>query len=326
VIAEPRQRRSVAWQGAPLSSEPPGVRYLDQRALPHEVRYESATDVDALIEAIRCLAIRGAPAIGIAGAYGVVLARRTIADATLCQAALARLREARPTAINLAWAVDRVAAAVDPFAEAEALHREQIRVDAAIADVALPLFRPEMRLLTHCHTGGVATAGSGTALGAFIAAHRAGRLAHVWVDETRPLLQGARLTLWELQAEGVPATLIVDAAAAALMAQGRVDAVMVGADRIARNGDTANKIGTYALAIAARYHGIPFYVAAPKMTIDERIADGAAMHIEQRSADEVRCIAGYEVAAVGAVENPAFDITPHTLITAIVTEDGLWRL
>jgi methylthioribose-1-phosphate isomerase len=300
------------------------VVYLDQRLLPQETRYVRASTVDDIVEAIRSLAVRGAPAIGVFGAYGVALLRRTIAgDAAFAEAA-ARVREARPTAVNLAWAVDRVVAAEDPLAEARAIHEEQVAIDAAIAENGLELISKNARVLTHCNTGPLATAGGGTALGVIIGAHRAGKKPRVYVDETRPLMQGSRLNYFELQNAGVDVVLQADSAAAIAMARQDIDLVIVGADRIARNGDTANKIGTYGLAILAAHHGIPFYVAAPRSTFDFSIESGDQIPIEERSADEITSIAGRRIAPEGAVVyNPAFDVTPGRLITGFVTECGI---
>lgn len=294
------------------------VGYVDQRALPQAVVRTRATTVDAIVEAIRTLGVRGAPAIGIFGAYGVALAAQLHAGDALRDAAR-RIREARPTAVNLAWAVDRVLAQTDGdyLAEAQRIHAEQRDIDARIGRASVELFPKRGTVLTHCNTGPIATGGDGTALGCFIAAHRAGKALHVYVDETRPLLQGARLTMFELREAGVPCTLIVDSAAAITMQRKDVAAVVVGADRIARNGDTANKIGTYGVAIAAAHHGIPFYVAAPRSTFDFALADGNAIPIEERAADEVR------VAHDDAVYNPAFDVTPGRLITGFITEYGI---
>lgn len=310
--------RSVVWDDAEQC-----VQYVDQRLLPQQYLRFHARSIAELVTAIKALAIRGAPAIGIAGAYGVVLAERLCPSPDEFWHAVQQLREARPTAINLAWAVDRVAGASERLEAARAIHTEQIASDRLIAHSALRLFPRAAQVITHCHTGALATAGEGTALGAIIFAHRNGQVAHVYVDETRPLLQGARLTMWELQQAGVPATLLIDGAAAALMASGKIHLAMVGADRIAQNRDTANKIGTYALAIAARFHSLPFYVAAPRMTFDETIATGADIVIEERYAEEVRSFGGMRVAADGPVYNPAFDVTPSSLISKIVTEDGL---
>jgi methylthioribose-1-phosphate isomerase len=296
-----------------------GVGYLDQRALPRAVVRERATTVDDVVDAIRTLAVRGAPAIGIFGAYGVVLAARLHAhDRAAYENAAARIRAARPTAVNLAWAVDRVLQARGAeLVEARRIHDEQRDVDRRIAEASIELFPASGNVLTHCNTGPIATGGDGTALGCFIAAHRAGKQLHVFVDETRPLLQGARLTMFELREANVPSTLIVDSAAAITMQRRAVRAVVVGADRIARNGDTANKIGTYGVAIAAAHHAIPFYVAAPRSTFDFSLASGDEIPIEERDADEVR------IAPDDAVYNPAFDVTPARLITGIITEYGV---
>ena len=258
------------------------VGFLDQRALPRAVVRERATNVESVVEAIRTLAVRGAPAIGIFGAYGVALAARLHAgDRAAYEHAAAQIRAARPTAVNLAWAVDRVLATAPggELAEARRIHDEQRDVDQHIAQASVVLFPANGNVLTHCNTGPIATGGDGTALGCFVAAHRAGKALHVFVDETRPLLQGARLTMFELREAGVPCTLIVDSAAAITMQRKAVRAVVVGADRVARNGDTANKIGTYGVAIAAAHHGIPFYVAAPRSTFDFALDSGDAIPI-----------------------------------------------
>ena len=277
---------SVWWSPAG-DGVPAGVGYIDQRRIPHDVIRSVASSVDDIVETIATLAVRGAPAIGIFGAYGVALARELYAgDRAAFRAAASRIRGARPTAVNLAWAVDRVL----------------------------------------CNTGPLATGGSGTALAVFFAAHNAGKKLHVYVDETRPLLQGARLTTFELAQAGVPATLIADGAAAATMRAKKVTAVVVGADRIARNGDTANKIGTYGVAIAAAHHGIPFYIAAPRSTIDFETRDGAAIEIEERAPGELRALGGVATAPADvAVYNPAFDVTPGRLIAGIITEYGVAR-
>lgn len=310
---------AVAWDGD-------AVAYLDQRLLPHETTRKRATTLDEIEAAIKTLAVRGAPAIGIFGAYGVALMRDAIADDAAFRAAADRIRDARPTAVNLTWAVDRVLAAEDMLKEARAIHREQIAMDRAIGDAALDLIPKNANILTHCNTGPIATAGGGTALGAIIAAHRAGKKPRVFVDETRPLLQGGRLTYWELQQAGVDATLQVDGAAAIAMQRKKIDLVIVGADRIARNGDTANKIGTYGLAILAAHHGIPFYVAAPRSTFDFALASGDGIPIEERKSEEVTGFNGARVAPEGAkAYNPAFDVTPGHLVTAFITEYGVVR-
>jgi methylthioribose-1-phosphate isomerase len=309
--------RSVFWD-----AQTPAVGYVDQRLLPNELLVCRAAEIGDLIEAIAGMAVRGAPAIGIAGAYGVALIRQTLPREQQA-AAIRGLRAVRPTAIHLAYAVDRVAAAEDPLREAQEIHREQISSDRTIAVNALRFFPEATRVLTHCHTGALATAGEGTALGAILAAYRAGRVSEVFVDETRPLLQGARLTQWELQQSSVPSTLIIESAAAMLMAAGKIDMVIVGADRIAKNRDTANKIGTYMLAVAAKYHNIPFYVAAPVATFDETLESGRDIVIEERAALEVRGFGNVVHAATGPAFNPAFDVTPSELITAIITEAGI---
>ncbi len=309
----------VAWDGD-------AVRYLDQRLLPHEIRYERARTAAEVEAAIKSLAIRGAPCIGVFAAYGVALLRRTIGDDALFLKEAQRVRESRPTAVNLRWAVDRVLVAADPLEEAQTIHAEQIAIDEAIATNGLDLIPKGARVLTICNTGPLATAGGGTALGVIIAAQRGGKKPRVFACETRPLLQGARLNYLELRQAGVDAVLIVDSAAAIAMQRQRIDLVIVGADRIATNGDTANKIGTYALAILAAHHGIPFYVAAPRSTFDFSIRSGEAIPIEERAAEEVASFGGKQVAVEGAaVYNPAFDVTPGHLVTAFVTESGIVR-
>src|ERR1700693_133503 len=304
------------------------VVYIDQRSLPHELVRKRARNADEVVDAIATLAVRGAPCIGIFGAYGVALARESGGESESFGAAAARIRAARPTAVNLAWAVDRVLAAApsEYLSEARAIHEEQRAVDRAIAEFGAALLPDYCAVLTHCNTGPLATGGEGTALGIIIAAHRSGKRVHVYVDETRPLLQGARLTTFELAAAGVPATLIADAAAAATMRRNKIAAVIVGADRIASNGDTANKIGTYQLAIGAAHHQIPFYVAAPRSTIDFTLADGETIEIEQRRPEEVRAFGGQAMAPRDFdVYNPVFDVPPGHLISAIVTEYGVLR-
>jgi methylthioribose-1-phosphate isomerase len=289
----------------------PRVVLLDQRRLPdEEVELECGT-VDELVEAIRTLAIRGAPAIGVAAAYGVALASARGDD---LEAAAAALAASRPTAVNLTWALAEMRD--DPsVAHARRLHEDEVERCRAMAAHAVELFGRGTRALTHCNAGGLATGGYGSAVGALRAAWERGVLAHVWVDETRPLLQGSRLTAWELESAGIPHAVIADSAAASLMAAGEVDCVVTGADRIAANGDTANKIGTYSLAVLAAHHELPFYVVAPTSTIDPDTPTGADIPIEERSADEVT--------TRFAARNPAFDVTPAALITAIVTEHGV---
>jgi methylthioribose-1-phosphate isomerase len=289
------------------------VVLLDQRRLPGEVAELGCHSAAEVAEAIRTLAVRGAPAIGVAAAYAYALAAERGDDVDEAERVL---RASRPTAVNLGWALDRMRG--EPTRKhARTIHDEEVDRCRRMAAHAVALIAPGTRALTHCNTGGLATGGYGTALGALRAAWEAGRLAHVLVDETRPLLQGARLTAWELDALGIPYAVIADSAAASFMAAGQVDCVVTGADRIAANGDTANKIGTYALAVLARHHGIPFYVVAPTSTVDPETANGAGIPIEERSPDEVT--------PRFAARNPAFDVTPAELITAIVTEEGVHR-
>lgn len=308
------------------------VRLVDQRALPGRLRFVRCTTVDELCGAITTLAVRGAPALGAAGAYGVALAARTEPDRRAVRAAARRLASARPTAVNLAWGVERGLAAFGAggpsaaLATAEAIARDDVRRNRALGRHGAELIPAGATVLTHCNTGSLACVGWGTALGVIRAAAEAGAGLRVLAGETRPLLQGARLTMWELGRLGIPATLLPDGAGAALMAAGEVDLVIVGADRIAANGDVANKIGTYSLAVAARYHGIPFFVAAPTSTIDVATPDGGAIVIEERDPDEVLALAGVRIAPAGAVaRNPAFDVTPARLVDAIITEAGIAR-
>ncbi|MFL6020918.1 MAG: S-methyl-5-thioribose-1-phosphate isomerase [Gaiellaceae bacterium] len=289
----------------------PKVVLLDQRRLPDERVELQCLTVGELVFAIRELAIRGAPAIGVAAAYGLALAAARGDDVDAAAAALAA---SRPTAVNLAWALREMR--VDPTpAHARRLHQQEVDRCRAMAAHAAELFGPGTRALTHCNAGGLATGGYGSAVGALRAAWERGLLTHVWVDETRPLLQGSRLTAWELEAAGIPHAVIADSAAASLMAAGEVDCVVTGADRIAANGDTANKIGTYSLAVAAAHHGIPFYVVAPTSTVDPDTPTGAEIPIEQRAPEELT--------TRFPARNPAFDVTPAELITAIVTEHGV---
>jgi methylthioribose-1-phosphate isomerase len=291
------------------------VVVLDQRCLPDEeveLVCRSAADV---AEAIRTLAVRGAPAIGVAAAYGYALASARGEDLDEAGATLAA---ARPTAVNLAWALAEMRRHDgDPAERARELHRDEVERCRRMAEHAAVLIEPGTRALTHCNTGGLATGGVGTALGALRAAFAQGLVESVFVDETRPLLQGSRLTAWELERAGIPYSVIADSAAGALMARGEVDHVLTGADRIAANGDAANKIGTYALAVLAAHHGIPFTVVAPTSTIDPETATGADIPIEERAAEELT--------SRFAARNPAFDVTPGALIGAIVTEEGIHR-
>jgi methylthioribose-1-phosphate isomerase len=319
----------------------PAVVLLDQTRLPAEERYLTCTDVASLVDAIGRLVVRGAPLLGLAGAYGVALAAYRGEDAAQAAAALA---QARPTAVNLGWGAGRAlaayqaarhasgatgpdaerAAARAALADARSIAAEDAAASEAIAANGLGLVPDRARILTHCNTGALVSAGAGTAFAIILAAHRAGRLAQLWVDETRPLLQGARLTAFEARRAGMPHAVLADAAAASLMAAGEVDLVITGADRIAADGSVANKIGTYGLAVLARHHGVPFVVAAPMSTVDATAADGAAIVVEQRAAEEVTSFAGVPVSPAGSgAYNPAFDITPAALVTALVTEQGV---
>ena len=308
------------------------VRLLDQRALPARLRFLVCSDVDDLVDAIATLAVRGAPALGAAGAFGVVLAARTLRTKREVRAAATRIARARPTAVNLAWGVARGLDAYERGGRdaaldvAESLAADDVFRNRLIGAHGASLVPVDGAVLTHCNTGSLACVGYGTALGVVRAAFEAGRRPKVWVDETRPLLQGARLTMWECGRLGLDATLIADAAAAALMGRGEVDLVLVGADRVAANGDVANKIGTYGLAVAARQHQVPFYVAAPASTIDLGTANGDAIQIEERDPDEVTHVGSHRVAPRDVKAfNPAFDVTPARLVTAIVTECGVAR-
>ncbi|MGH3027053.1 MAG: S-methyl-5-thioribose-1-phosphate isomerase [Gaiellaceae bacterium] len=299
-----------------LESE--AVVVLDQRRLPDEVTSLECRSAAEVAEAIRTLAVRGAPAIGVAAAYGYALAAARGED---LEAAAAALLASRPTAVNLPWAIAEMRAgdqdAARLAARAREIHEAEVERCRRMAEHGAGLIAPGSRALTHCNTGPLATGGVGTALGAIYEAHARGLVEHVLVDETRPLLQGARLTAWELERAGVPASVLADAAAGFLMARGEVDVVLTGADRIAANGDTANKIGTYPLAVLAAHHGIPFYVVAPSSTVDLDTASGADIPIEERDPAEVT--------GRFAARNPAFDVTPAALVTAIVTEEGVHR-
>jgi methylthioribose-1-phosphate isomerase len=321
------------------------LEILDQRALPHARTMLRCTSVPEVFEAIRSLAVRGAPAIGVAAAYGVLLGLRgqPLASAEVAEGALREaagvLAQARPTAVNLAWALDRMkrraralveaGTAVGPalaalLDEARAIEHEDADMCRAIGDWGERLVPEGAGVLTHCNAGALATAGIGTALGVLYTARERGRRFKVFANETRPLLQGARLTAWELHEAGVEVTLIADSMAGALMSKGSVQMVIVGADRIAKNGDTANKIGTYAVARLAAAHEIPFYVAAPSSTFDLSIASGAQIPIEERDAKEVRAFGSSVAAPPGVgIWNPAFDVTPAKFITAIITERGV---
>ncbi len=329
-----------------ISYRPGVLRLLDQTHLPTAVVFVELRSWSEVAEAITRLRVRGAPAIGIAAAYGLALEAHNLARQTLGDSAFAEglrragegLRASRPTAVNLAWAVDRmlglarslassgrpqsaIAASLDE--EAGAIHAEDVAACHKIGDAGAALFDGQVRILTHCNTGDLATGGYGTALGVVRSLWKAGKLTGVYVDETRPVLQGARLTAWELQQDSIPYTLIADGMAAHFMQRGTVGAVIVGADRIARNGDIANKIGTYGLAVLAKAHGLPFIVAAPRSTFDPALETGVGIVIEERDPAEVTTFAGLRTAPVDAIaSNPAFDVTPADHVTAIVTEFG----
>ena len=316
---------SLRWTGQQLE-------LLDQRRLPHVVEYLRIMDWREGVDAIATMAVRGAPAIGVAAAWGVVLASRAGENLDV---AMSALRASRPTAVNLAWSLDRMQACLDRSssldptelaAVAAAIEADDRRLTRRLVDHGVTLLPQGSRVLHHCHTGAVATAGVGTALGVITAAYQRGVLDHVWLDETRPRLQGAALSAWELGCLDVPCTVIVDGASGLLMKKGKVDAVLVGCDRVAANGDVANKIGTYNLALVARAHGLPFYVCAPGSSIDFETVDGDSINIEERSGSEITHLNGQAIAAPGAEAwNPAFDITPAHLVTALITEFGVLR-
>ena len=320
------------------------VVILDQRALPGEVRFLDCERYQEVAEAIRELSVRGAPAIGVTAALGIALGARQYAEAHLegffvfMEQVCHTLASTRPTAVNLFWAVDRMKRVLASAStstiqdiqqrlqeEALAIFDEDLRVNRAIGTFGSAVIHDGDHILTHCNAGALATAGYGTALGVVRAAWEQGKRIRVYADETRPVLQGARLTAWELQQDGIPVTLITDNAAGALMKQGRIHCCVVGADRIAANGDVANKIGTYSVAVLAHAHGIPFYVAAPSSTIDMETSDGKGIPIEERSSSEVTCLYGGRMIAPQGVDvwNPAFDVTPADLITGIITERGI---
>jgi len=320
------------------------VRIIDQRQLPATYVERDLRTLDEVCDAIRTLAVRGAPAIGVAGAMGLVVVTQGFSHEAAgafrdrLRTAAAAIRATRPTAVNLPWAIDRMircadAAETSPPAMLEALRAEATAIrdeDRAMCDRiganGLSLISDGARVLTHCNAGALATAGIGTALAPIYLAAEAGRRVEVFVDETRPLLQGSRLTAWELTRAGIAVTVIADNMAASLMRAGRIDLCIVGADRIARNGDVANKVGTYGVAVAAHHHRIPMYVAAPTSTFDPEMPNGDAIEIEQRSADEVRHGFGVLTAAAAAgIHNPAFDVTPAALIAAIISDRGVHR-
>jgi methylthioribose-1-phosphate isomerase len=328
---------TVAWEDGV-------VVMIDQRRLPAELVFLRCRDHREVAAAIKDMAIRGAPAIGVAAALGLALGVRTTTSEgeslrAQWEEMCAVLAATRPTAVNLFWAIERMRRRFDALApqgadalreglleEALAVQREDLESCRRLGDLGAQLLPAEARVLTHCNAGALATAGYGTALGVVRSACRLGKVKAVFADETRPWLQGARLTAWELVQDGIPTTLITDGTAGHLMARGEINAVVVGADRIAANGDVANKIGTYTVAVLAREHGVPFYAAAPVSTIDLATSTGAQIPIEERPADEVTHLAGRRVAAEGvSVRNPAFDVTPHRYVTAIVCERGIAR-
>ena len=302
----------LQWDGHTLS-------LLDQRLLPREEKWIACRTPSEVADAIRTMVVRGAPAIGVAAAYGMAMAEDL-------ESAAEELKAARPTAVNLAWAVDRMLRAQGSVAEAERIHAEDVEANMRMGRYGAALLGQSSTVLTHCNAGALATAGYGTALGVIRAAIEGGKRVAVFADETRPYLQGARLTAWELQHDNIDVTLITDNMSGHFFQQGAFDAVIVGADRIAANGDTANKIGTYTVAVLAHAHGVPFYIAAPLSTIDPACPNGAAIPIEERSAEEVTEMFGARVAPEGInVRHPAFDVTPARLITAIITDRGVLR-
>ena len=325
---------AIRWQGNSLA-------LLDQTRLPVEEVWNTYTDYRKVADAIRRLVVRGAPAIGVAAAYALCLAAMEYKGQNpeefqkSMAAASAELAASRPTAVNLFWALDRMGLALGAagcgaealpilIREAEAIHREDVAMNRAIGAAGAAIVPHGARILTHCNAGAIATGGYGTALGVVRSAFTQGKVEMVYCDETRPLLQGARLTAWELVKDGIPATLITDNMAASLMAQGKIDLVLLGCDRMAANGDFANKIGTYGVAVLAHYHGIPFYSVLPSSTIDLSIPDGSHIPIEQREASEVTHFAGVRTAPEGVgLCNPAFDVTLHRLLTGIITEKGV---
>jgi methylthioribose-1-phosphate isomerase len=332
--------RSVQW-----SPDHRALRIIDQRRLPSAFVELDLKTLDEIRDAISTLAVRGAPAIGVAAAIGLVVSllpfenESPVLFRARLQAHAAILAATRPTAVNLSWALSRMSSRAAANLAASSAHLLDIlRAEAttildedramceSIGAHGLQFVPDGTRVLTHCNAGALATAGIGTALAPVYLAHREGRRVNVFANETRPLLQGSRLTAWELARAGIPVTILTDSMAAGLMRAGEIDVVLVGADRVAANGDTANKIGTYAVAVAAKHHGIPFYVCAPWSTIDRSTATGDAIIIEQRAADEVRFAGGGAVAPVDAtVRNPAFDVTPAELIAGVITDKGVYR-
>ena len=333
-VVMPKVINSIMWEANK-------IRLLDQTQLPTLENYLDITEVDQLIDSIVKLKVRGAPALGVAGAYGVVIildeAMRKSWTASEVDSAIDRLRDARPTAVNLAWGVNKVRALIptgrNSVLEAahQIMHKDKesnLQMAARGADAILALVdKPQLTLLTHCNTGSLATTGVGTALGVIRELNNRGRVQEVFADETRPLLQGARLTAWELEVSGINYRLLPDSAAAMAITRGYVDVALVGADRIAKNGDSANKIGTLGVALACKAAGIPFFVVAPESTVDRSMESGELIHIEFRADDEVTNFAGTRTAPLGAhTFNPAFDVTPAGLITGVVTEDRVYKV
>ena len=330
--------KTLEWTAA-------GVRFIDQTKLPTEEVYVTCKDYEEVANAIRTMIVRGAPAIGVAAAMGVAIGARRSKATTLTElerqldVVCNAIAETRPTAVNLFWAIRRMREKFDELrslpveriktelvAEAQRMHVEDIAANEAMGRHGAVLLPDSGGILTHCNAGALATAGYGTALGVIRAAVESGKKLHVFADETRPFLQGSRLTAWELMKDGIPTTLIADNMAGAMMRQGKIGAVVVGADRIAANGDVANKIGTYTVAVLAKEHGIPFYVAAPTSTVDLNTPDGSKIPIEQRASTEVTHLAGKQIAPDAVrVENPAFDVTPSKYVAAIITERGVAR-
>ncbi|MEP0766668.1 MAG: S-methyl-5-thioribose-1-phosphate isomerase [Fimbriimonadia bacterium] len=317
-----REIRAIEWRGDALA-------LLDQRLLPQREEYVVCTGWQQVHQAIREMVVRGAPAIGVAGAYAVVLAgREHVVGSHEWERACDRVAAARPTAVNLRWAVERMRTAassgLDLVEAAHAIHREVIEADKALSRYGAKLLPEGVKVITICNTGALATGGYGTALGVVRAAHADGKRPFVWVLETRPRLQGMRLTAWELQHLGVSFRIVTDGMAGLLMRQGLVDLALVGADRIAKNGDSANKVGTYSLAVLCRAHSVPFYVAAPWSTFDPAVASGDAIPIEEREPEEITILAGQRLAPERVeVYNPAFDVTPAQMITGFITERGI---
>jgi len=350
VTSESSEVTSLPFPFPVVSWDDGEIVLIDQTLLPEQLVWRRCADIPSLCRAIVELAVRGAPAIGVAAAHGMALAwnlarAETGDDMTRLVPVFERYRAdlaaTRPTAVNLFWALDRCAnlaalmvatgasaaeIGLALLAEAQAVRDEDVAMCRALAEAGAALLPDFGTVLTHCNAGGLATGGYGTAVGVIYAAKAAGKSLHVFADETRPLLQGARLTAWELVAQGIEVTVLCDAAAATVLRQGRIDAVITGADRIAANGDAANKIGTYPLAVMAHRHDVPFYIAAPASTFDPDTADGDAIEIEERDPDEVHCWRGVRTTPAGAAAwNPAFDVTPSALITAFITEHGVLR-